>query len=183
MMADAVVTRRGVSVKRWISAFLGVLLLASCKNESGASLDAVEPNYTKAHDIRQLMAVVVQPQADVFWQSTGVIIDEKGQRDLRPATDEAWLRSQSAAATVTEMGNLLQTPLYATGRGKDWMQFSKALSEIGQRAEKAINDRASEEAIVKVGETMYNICGACHQAYPPAAGATPAGDSSATKPS
>ncbi|TWB46339.1 hypothetical protein [Nitrospirillum viridazoti] len=170
-------------MKRRISALAGVLLLASCKGGSGTSADAVEPNYTKAHGIQQLMAVVVQPQADVFWKSTGMIIDEKGQHDLRPATDEAWLSTQSAAATVTEMGNLLQTPLYATGRGKDWMQFSKALSEIGQKAEEAAKDRASEEAIVKIGETMYNICSACHQAYPPAAGETPAGGSSATKPS
>lgn|GEM_PF-57602 len=169
-------------MKRWISALAGALLLASCKSGSGTSADAVEPNYTKAHDIQQLMAVVVQPQADIFWKSTGMVIDAEGQHDLRPTTDEAWLRSQSAAATVTEMGNLLQTPLYAAGRGKDWMQFAKALSEIGQKAEQAAKDRASEEAIIKIGETMYNICSACHQAYPPAVGEMPAGGSSATKP-
>lgn len=169
-------------MKRWISALAAALLLTSCKGGSERSADAVEPNYTKVHDIKQLMAVVVQPQAEVFWQSAGVVIDETGQRELRPTTDEGWLQVQSAAATVTEMGNLLQTPLYATGRGKDWMQFAKGLSEIGQRAEKVAKDRAGEEEILKVSETMYNVCSACHQTYPPAAGEAPADNGSATKP-
>jgi len=69
---------------------------------------------------------------------------------------------------VSEMGNLLMTPQYAAGRGEDWLQFSRSLVEIGQRAEKAAIDRNSD-AIFETGGTMYNVCSACHQAYPPKA--------------
>jgi hypothetical protein len=151
----------------------GASLLASCGRGKEKS-DVVAPSYTQAHDIKQLMAVVVQPQADVFWKSAGTVTDASGQHELRPTTDEAWLRTQSAAATLVEMGNLLQTPLYAQGRGKDWMQFSQALSQIGMKAEKAATDRASEDAIFDIGGTIYNVCTACHQVYPPAAGEVPA---------
>jgi hypothetical protein len=154
------------------------LFLASCGGAEKKA-DVVAPTYTKAHDIKHLMAVVVQPQADVFWKSAGAVTDETGEHELRPTTDEGWLRAQSAAATLVEMGNLMQTPLYAEGRDKGWMQFSQALSQIGMKAEKAAKDRASEDEIFEIGGTMYNVCSACHQAYPAAAGEIPAAGSPA----
>jgi hypothetical protein len=145
-----------------------LVVLASLTACSGSGKQAAEPAVTavKAHDIKQLMAVVVQPQADVFWRSAGSVSDATGEHDLTPTTEEGWLATRSAAATVTEMGNLLMTPQYAEGRGEDWLQFSRSLVEIGQRAEKAAVDRNSE-AIFETGGTMYNVCSACHQAYPP----------------
>jgi hypothetical protein len=160
-------------MRRVIAGFLAASLLASCGGSKKKD-DAVEPSFTKAHDLKQLMAVIVQPQADVFWRSAGTVTDKTGPHELRPTTDEAWLRTQSAAATLVEIGNLMQTPLYATGRGKDWMQFSQALSQIALKAEKAAKGRASEDEIFEIGGTMYNVCSACHQAYPPAAGEIPA---------
>lgn len=165
-------------VRRRMIGLVAISLLASC---GGAEKkDAAQPSYTKAHDMKQLMAVVVQPQADVFWKSAGSVSDDKGSHDLRPTTDEAWLRTQSAAATLTEMGNLLQTPLYAEGRGKDWMQFSQALTQIGMKAEKAVASRASEDEIFEIGGTIYNVCTACHQVYPPVAGEIPGSDAGST---
>jgi len=146
---------------------LALMALTAC---NGAGKQPAEPaaTFVKAHDVKQLMAVVVQPQADVFWRSAGSVTDETGEHDLTPTTDAGWLATRSAAATVAEMGNLLMTPQYAQGRGEDWMQFSKSLVEIGQRAEKAAADRNSD-AIFETGGTMYNVCSACHQAYPPKA--------------
>ncbi len=126
-------------MKRIAIAIIGAALLASCNKAEQAQQPA--PQYLKVHTIKQLMATVVQPQADVFWRSAGAVVDAAGEHDLTPHTDEGWLRTRSAAATVAEMGNLLQTPLYAEGRGEDWMKFSKALVEIGRRAEKAAVDK------------------------------------------
>jgi hypothetical protein len=164
-------------VRKILGVLAGTFLLASC--QGAEKKPDVAPTYTKAHDLQQLMAVVVQPQADVFWKSAGAVTDDTGEHELRPTTDEGWLRSQSAAATLVEMGNLMQTPLYAEGRGKDWMQFSQALSQISMKAEKAARDRASEDQIFEIGGTMYNVCSACHQAYPPAAGEIPAAEDAA----
>jgi len=150
----------------------GSLFLASCGGADKTEA-TVTPSYIKAHDMKQLMAVVVQPQADLFWKSAGTVSDKDGEHNLRPTTDEGWLRAQSAAATLVEVGNLMQTPLYTEGRGADWIQFSKAMSQIAVKAEKALKDRASEDTIFEIGGTMYNVCTACHQAYRAAAGEIP----------
>lgn len=155
----------------------GVAFLAGCSGQSEDS-DTPKADYVQAHDIRQLMEQVVQPQADVFWGSAGYVSDAEGERDLTPTTEEGWLATRSSAATVTQMGNLLMTPLYAKGRGEDWIKFSKALVEIGQRAEAAAVARDSE-AIFDVGATMYNVCQACHEVYPPAEGEIPADNAAA----
>jgi hypothetical protein len=117
------------------------------------------------------MEVVVDPQADVFWNSSGTINDASGEHDLTPTTDEGWLATQSAAATVAEIGNLLLTPQFAEGRGEDWKQFAKSLVEIGMMAEKAAVDRDSD-AVLEVGATMDKVCEACHQVYLPGAART-----------
>jgi hypothetical protein len=157
-------------MRHYAVAIAAAASLASCNRADDG--DAAAPTYVKAHDIKQLMATIVQPQADVFWRSSGSVMDEQGEHDLTPTTEERWLAARSASATVAEMGNLLQTPLYAEGRGADWIQFSKALVEIGMRAEQAVAARNSD-AMFEVGGTMYNVCSACHQAYPPAAGEVP----------
>lgn len=167
-------------IERYIIPVAGGLLLAGCGGQSKTS-EGGGPAYVRAHDIKELMATIVQPQADIFWKSAGSVTDEKGQHDLTPTTEEGWLATRSAAATVSEMGNLLMTPLYAEGRGDDWMRFSKDLVEIGRRAEKAAADHNSD-AIFEVGGTMYNVCSACHQVYPPAAGEIPADNAATDQP-
>ncbi len=52
------------------------------------------------------------------------------------------------------------------------MQFSRSLVEIGIKPRRPPVDRNSDE-IFEVGGTMYNVCTACHQVYPPAAGEVP----------
>ena len=155
----AATMRRSMSI-------VAVLLLTGC-DSGGEPPQTPKPPYVKAHDINQLMVAIMQPQADVFWKSAGFISNSTGEHSLRPTTEAGWLATRSAAATVTEMGNLLMTPLYAEGHGEDWIQFSQSLVEIGKRAEKAAVDR-DDDAIFEVGETMYNICSTCHQVFPPA---------------
>ena len=90
-----------------------------------------------------------------------------GEHDIRPQTDEDWRTTRVAAASITEYGNLLMTPLYAEGRGEDWTDFARGLVEIGMRAEQAAIDR-NPDAVFEVGDNLYNVCAGCHQLYPPA---------------
>lgn len=146
---------------------MAVVVSACDGGSAGKAVD--EPAYVRAHDIHQLMTAVVEPQANVFWNSSGTINDASGEHDLTPTTDQGWLAARSAAATVAEMGNLLLTPQFADGRGEDWKQFSKSLVEIGMIAEKAAADRDSD-AVMESGATMYKVCTACHEAYVPLSG-------------
>lgn len=138
-------------------------LLATCGSD-GTGGNAASGEFVTAHDTQQMMAYIVEPQAQVFWRSAGFIIDKEGEHDLTPTTEEGWLATRSAAATVTEMGNLLMTPMFAAGRGEDWMIYSRALAEIGMKAEHAAADKDGD-AVLETGSTMYNVCRACHQAY------------------
>ena len=151
---------------RYLIAIGVIALLAGCSGSDKPSPNGNTP-YVNAHDIKELMATVMEPQADIFWGAAGSRYDATGLHDLRPTSDADWLNTRSAAATVAEMGNLLMTPLFAEGRGEDWIQFSGSLVEVGQMAEKAAVAR-DEDAIMEVGMTMYNVCSACHEAYPPA---------------
>ena len=142
------------------------VVLAACDRTPAQQVEVSD--YVRAHDIHHLMEVVVEPQADVFWNSSGAITNASGEHDLTPTTDEGWLATQSAAATIAEIGNLLMTPQFAQGRGSDWKQFARSLVEIGMRAEQAAVDRNSD-AVLEVGATMDTVCEACHQVYLPGA--------------
>lgn len=148
------------------AALAAALLLAAC---SGTG-EPEQETFIQAHTIQELMADVMEPTAQVYWKSAGYVIDETGEHDLTPTTEEGWLATRTSAATITEMGNLLMTPPFSEGRGDDWIEFSRALVEIGKQAEQAAVDRDSE-AIMDIGGTLYNVCSACHQIYPPEAGA------------
>lgn len=160
-----------------IMACAASLALAACGAETG---EAEHDTYIQAHSTQELMAHVIEPTAQVYWKSSGYVVDETGEHDLTPTTDEGWLATRTSAATITEMGNLLMSPLYSEGRGDDWIEFAQALVKVGQQAEQAAIDRDGE-AVMEVGGTVYNVCTACHQIYPPAteaggdgAGASPA---------
>lgn len=133
---------------------------------TGCSPQQPAPTIQPAHDIKTLMQIVVQPQADVYWKSTGSISDENGVRDLTPTTDAGWLATRSSAATLAEMGALLKNPVFADGKGDDWLEYSDALTKIAIRAEAAAEARDAD-AVMEVGSEIYNVCAACHQTYQP----------------
>jgi hypothetical protein len=151
-------------------AFVAALgtMLAACSGEPEA--EDAEADYVQARTTQQLMAHVVQPNSEIYWNAvryeSELVGDEVVTRDIMPETDEDWLRIRTAAATVSEMGNLLMTPLYAEERGADWIDFSRGLVEAGQLAERAAIDE-DVDAVFEAGAIVYNVCQACHQMYPP----------------
>jgi len=122
--------------------------------------------------VQQLMADVVQPTTEIYWDSVQYISDEQGNHDIFPKTDEEWKRTKDAATEVGRLARLLRTAPYAEGRGEDWIQISTSLEEVSKMAEQAAEDRDVEK-VFEVGGTIYNVCSACHMVYPPAAGVEP----------
>ena len=143
-------------------------LLAGCGGSpDGGQSDADgAPRYVKAHSLEQLMAVVIEPDAQVFWRSSGTISDSSGVHDLTPTTPERWAAAQSSAATVAEMGNVLMTPPYSHNRGSDSIEFSRTLVQVGKAAEQAARARDGDAMFV-AGARLGEACSACHQAYLP----------------
>jgi hypothetical protein len=150
---------------RNLTLFVASGLLAAC-SQAAKEPFAGDPPYVSLHSTQQLMQHVVDPAAQAFWHSVQYVSDENGQREIVPTTDEDWQRTQAAAATVAESGNLLMMPIYSKERGPDWMDFSKGLAEMGRKAEQAAADR-DVDAVFAVGGDLYNVCSACHMAYMP----------------
>ena len=119
--------------------------------------------------VQQLMAQDVQPTAQTYWDSVQFISDETGDHDIFPKTDADWQRTKDAAVKLRELAELLKSPGYSEGRGEDWTTFANSLGDVSKLAEQAAVDRDTDK-IFEVGGTLYNVCSACHMAYPATVG-------------
>jgi hypothetical protein len=137
-----------------------VLLLITATVLLGSCDGAEQP-------VRQLMAVEVEPTANIYWESVQYISNERGVREIVPTTDVEWERTRSAAERLRKFGARLARPAYSEGRGKEWLEFSNALVEVANLAEQAAVEQDVEK-VFEVGGTLYYVCESCHQAYPPA---------------
>ena len=114
-------------------------------------------------DVKTLMADLVDPSADVVWQSVAIHITSAGEEHKRPQTDEEWTAVRNHALTLAESGNLMMMPSRARDSG-DWMKMSRALVDVGTKAYHAAEKRDAD-AILNVGGEIYDVCIACHVKY------------------
>jgi hypothetical protein len=114
-------------------------------------------------DVKQLMAAVIDPAADVVWESVGTIDTVEGTQEIRPRSDEEWARVAQAAWVVTESANALMIG----NRPKDtadWMTFAQGLADTGLRAARAA-EAHDADALFTAGSDVYLACTACHNTY------------------
>lgn len=120
---------------------------------------------------QMMMANEVQPTAEIYWDSVRFVselVDGKVvEQNFVPETAEDWQKLEAAAARLGELGEALKTPAYAEGRGEDWGVFAQGLVDVSALAAEAARSRDPDK-VFEVGGTVYNVCSACHQAYPPA---------------
>ena len=143
-------------IRRKLTLFVFGLALAGCQGEPDAS-------------VKDYMAGEVQPTAEIYWNAVQYISDEQGDHEIFPRNDAEWEDVRQAAVRLGEMGAELKEPKYAEGRGAAWIDFADGLIEVSAQAEKAAADK-STEAVFEVGGTVYSVCSASHQPYPPAEG-------------
>lgn len=123
---------------------------------------AAEPAYDLLMDSHQLMEWVLEPAADVIWDSAGTIITAEGRQELAPTTEEGWEEVIRASAMLVEAGNLLMLPGRAVG--DDWIEYSRALIGTGRLAMDAARAQDSD-ALFDAGGRVYQVCRACHNQY------------------
>jgi len=112
------------------------------------------------------MVHVIEPAAEVYWDSVGIVMDAEGTHEIAPANSSEWLAVQNAAATVIEAGNVLMIP----ARRRDdprWIEMARALSSAGVEA-LAAADARDTDAVFEAGGNMYLACANCHAAFAPA---------------
>ncbi len=139
-------------------AFAAGIVLAGCADRT---TEAEQP-YRAVADIHQTMEFILDPAADVIWDSAGTIITAQGREELAPTTDEGWAGVVRAAVTLSEAGNLLMLP-GRTG-GADWIEYSQALVDAGELAMQAAQAKDSD-ALFDAGGRIFQVCKACHTQY------------------
>jgi hypothetical protein len=142
---------------------LAMTLACSSPSPSSGSAGDTAAAFHTVVTTRQLMEEVMEPAANVYWEAVGTVSDERGSREIVPATDSGWIRVRNAATVVAEAGNLLMIPARAANQ-PDWIRFSRELIDVAARARTAA-DRHDAQAVFDVGAEMYEACVNCHAVY------------------
>jgi hypothetical protein len=121
-----------------------------------------------AETVQELMKNKVDPASKVYFEAVQYISDQTGEHDIVPHTDADWEKVRKAAADLQEYGKLLQTDAYTKGRNPDWSKFSQAMVDASQQGEQAAKEK-NVDKVFEMSGTIYNVCSACHMAYPPPA--------------
>jgi hypothetical protein len=132
---------------------------------AGCSSGPPPPPYKPVADVKALMANIMEPAADEYWDAVGTVVDQQGEHQIEPQTQEEWDAVRNHAYTFTEAGNLLMMPTRAKDNG-EWMQLAQALIDKGQAAIKAAESR-DKQAVFDTGAEVYDACTNCHSKYSP----------------
>jgi hypothetical protein len=150
------VNKDGVLMKmKTVGIFFCALFLFGC--------GPTPPKPNTSLTLKQLMEWVIDPNADVIWDSVKSISTVKGTTEIYPRTDAEWDAVRNSAATLVEVGNSLMLE----GRAKDnkqWMKFAQQLSQTSELALKAAQDK-NKDALFDAGGNIYNACRGCHDKY------------------
>ena len=140
---------------------IATLSIVSCD-----SVDAPSPSYDTTADVAELMHHVIEPAADVVWDSAGSVVTIDGERSLAPTDEAGWESVVHSAVVLSESGNLLMLPgrVPPDAEVTDWNESANGLSRISKKVKLAA-EQQDEGALFDAGGELYNVCVSCHQAY------------------
>lgn len=149
-------------IHRWspvllLPVLLVPLLLPGCAQQTE------DDWYEPVVGTRLLMVSMIDPAADLLWDSVRTVLDLEGVHEFRPQTEEEWTLVRNAAITLAESGNLLMMGRRAVDQG-NWIGWCQRLIDAGDTAMRAAEAR-DVDAIFDVGEEVYNACAGCHAQY------------------
>lgn len=138
---------------------VAALIVSSCSSAPAP------PPYRPVADVKLLMSHIMEPAAEVYWDAVGIIVDENGEHQIEPITNEDWDAVTHAAYVVAESGNLLMMPTRAKDGG-EWIAASQLMIEAAQKAIRAA-EAHDTDAVFEVGAELYDACTNCHSKYSP----------------
>src|SRR6185369_5036010 len=140
---------------------LSLLIVAGC--EAPPPPPPPAPPYAITLTVKQVMEWVVDPAADVIWDSVKTVITEKGTQEIAPKTDADWDKVRDGAATLMEASNALMIEGRARDK-KEWMMAARRLGDAANQALKAAQAK-NTETLFNEGGNIYKACAACHSKY------------------
>lgn len=145
----------------WAAALL--VLWGCAPDTPDSSNESATGSFAPVADVQQVMASILEPAAEEYWDAVGWIIDSTGTTYIRPRTLEDWEAVRNAAFVITESGNLLMMEGRAVDDGP-WMGMSQSMIEVGRRAIEMAEAR-DEQGVFDVGAEVYQTCTNCHTHY------------------
>lgn len=152
------------------------------------SAASAEAPYAPTATIKDLMLSVVDPSADVVWLAVTAEFSNKGLIEMKPVSDDEWIKVRHGAITLVEATNLLLMPgrrvarpgeksetpgvelepeemdaLIATDRA-GWNTRVQALRQAAEAALGAI-DAKDADKLFELGEQIEHACEGCHKQY------------------
>jgi len=173
-------------------ASLGCLVFVACQKPASAPAEqAAQVDSTlqvPAATVKDLMLAIVDPNADVVWQSVSSVSNEKGLVETRPQNDEDWTKVRHGALALAEGANMLMIPGRHVARpgeksetpgvelephemeeliAKDPVAFHKraaALRTAALEVIEAVNKKDADK-VFEIGEHIERACEDCHSHY------------------
>jgi hypothetical protein len=171
----------------------GVLMLSvmfgACWSQSHArSADDVQPDYAPVATVKDLMDGIVDPSADVVWNSVRGVTSGDGIEQMAPRSDEQWTEARLGAIRLAEGANLLMIPGRHVARpgeksstpgvelepeqidasiAKDratWNKLTRALRDSTMVSLRAIEAK-DPQAVFESGDAIDTACENCHEHY------------------
>ncbi len=163
-----------------------VLLFSSCQARQPAP--PAQTQYEAVATIKDIMDSMVDPIADVLWESVATLVTSKGTEDRAPKTDEDWLKVRRGAITLLEATNLLRMPGRRIAKpgeksenpavelepeemqallDKDretWNKMAHALHAAASEALRTIEAK-NAQGLMDAGEQIDSACENCHLKY------------------
>ena len=138
-------------------------LLAAASTAWSLGCGAQAPPFKPVADTKLLMQSVVDPSADVIWDSVKTIITAAGTEEIRPRSEAEWTAVRNSAVMLAESGNLMMIPARAKDGG-EWMTRAQELIAAGEAAMRAAEAKNADR-LFTVGGDIYDACSHCHQKY------------------
>src|SRR5215471_19631072 len=149
-----------------LSSLTAALLLSSCHPAPPPAPAApAAPAVKGVLNLKQVMEWVLDPAADVVWDSVKTIYTQAGAKEFKPETDEQWNAVRDAAATLTEAGSMLM----AEGRAKGGGEWAAAVQRLVAAADKTLKaaEAKNVNAVFETGGEIYVACRSCHLKFAP----------------
>ena len=151
-----------ISTRLFARTMIALALTCAATSPSISDDAASTPPFQAHVDMKTLMEHVLGPAAAIIWKVNGVVIDEKGEHDLSPKSDDDWEQVVSGAATLAEATNALMIPQRA--RDADWNRYVKKLADAADKAYRAA-EAHDLKSVSDVSDQLDGICAGCHRHY------------------
>ena len=174
-------------MRRFMSLFLvgvTVFVVVACNRTPPPPSSSFRPTST----IKDIMDALVDPSADVLWESVATIVSAAGTEERQPKTPEQWADVRRRAISLVEATNLLimegrhvakpgekaeneevelgpaEIEALINGDRATWITNAHALNDAAMIALKAI-DAKSASGLLDAGEGIDTACENCHLKY------------------